>query len=62
MSSPMTDQFGIERNRTHTFPGLCARLHGKLAARTLCVYLNRLMGATDFLQTEGWFSFTMTAY
>jgi len=45
-------QFHIETNRAHTFAGLCARLHTKLAAHTLCLYLNRLLGADDFLQIK----------
>jgi Transposase DDE domain len=45
-------QFHIETNHAHTFWGLCARLHTKLAAHTLCVYLNRLLGIADFLQIK----------
>jgi len=37
----------------HTFPGLRARSYTKLAAHTLCVYLNRLLGQTEFLQIKG---------
>jgi len=49
-------QFRIETNHAHTFPGLCARLHTKLAAHTLCLYLNRLLGKADFLQIK-WLAF-----
>lgn len=52
VNSQLTEQFGIERNRAHTFPGLCARLYGKLAAHTLCIYLNRLLGEPDFLKVK----------
>jgi hypothetical protein len=34
---------------THTFWGLCPRLLTKLAAHTLCIYLNRLLDKADFL-------------
>jgi hypothetical protein len=52
VNSQLAEQFGIERNRAHTFAGLCARLYGKLAAHTLCIYLNRLMGEADPLQIK----------
>lgn len=52
VNSQLTEQFGVGRNRAHTFPGLCARLYGKLAAHTLCIYLNRLTGKTAFLQIK----------
>lgn len=52
VNSQLAEQFGVERNRAHTFPGLCARLYSKLAAHTLCVYLNRLLGSTDPLQIK----------
>lgn len=52
VNSQLAEQFGIEINRAHTFPGLCARLHSKLAAHTLCIYLNRLTGKTAFLQIK----------
>jgi len=45
-------QFHIETNHAHTLAGLCARLHTKLAAHTLCIYLNRLLGIADFLQIK----------
>lgn len=45
-------QFHIETNHAHTFGGLCARLYTKLAAHTLCLYLNRLLGIADFLQIK----------
>ena len=34
----LTARFGLARHQAHTFPGLCARLHTKLAAHTLCSY------------------------
>ncbi len=52
VNDQLKEQFRIEVNHAHTFPGLCARLHTKLAAHTLCLYLNRLLGKTDFLQIK----------
>lgn len=49
VNSQLARQFGIETNHAHTFDGLCARLHTKLAAHTLCIYINRLLGNADFL-------------
>ena len=45
-------QFNIETNHAHTFWGVCARLYSKLTAHTLCIYINRLLGKTDFLQIK----------
>ena len=52
VNGQLTEQFRIEVNHAHTFAGLCARLHTKLAAHTLCVYLNRLLGRPDWLQLK----------
>lgn len=52
VNGQLTQQFQIEVNHAHTFEGLCTRLHTKLAAHTLCVYLNRLLGNPDFLQIK----------
>lgn len=52
VNDQLTAQFGLARHHAHTFPGLCARLYTKLAAHTLCVYLNRLLGHADFLQIK----------
>lgn len=48
----LTEPFGLETNHAHSFWGLCTRLHTKLAAHTLSVYLNRLFGNVDFLQIK----------
>jgi IS5 family transposase len=48
----LTEQFHIDSNHAYSFWGLCARLHTKLAAHTLCIYLNRLMGKVDCLQIK----------
>ena len=32
--------------------GLCARLYTKLTAHTLCIYINRLLGQEDYLQSK----------
>jgi len=52
VNSQLSDQSHTETNHAPTFRGLCARLHTKLAAHTLCIYLNRLLGASGFLQIE----------
>jgi hypothetical protein len=39
-------------NHAHSFWGLTARLLTKLTAHTLCLWLNRLLGNPDFLQTK----------
>jgi hypothetical protein len=52
VNGQLTEQFQIERNRAHSFWGLCARLYTKLTAHTLCIYLNRLLGNADFLQIK----------
>ncbi len=45
-------QFNIEQTHARSFWGLATRLHSKLAAHTLCIYLNRLFGKEDFLQIK----------
>jgi hypothetical protein len=52
VNDQLTEQFHIEINHAHTFWGLCTRLYTKLAAHTLCVYLNRLLGNAKFLQIK----------
>ncbi len=52
VNGQLTEQFHIEINHAHTFWGLCTRLHTKLAAHTLCIYLNRLLGNPEFLQIK----------
>lgn len=52
VNSQLADQFTIERNYAHSFWGLCARLYTKLAAHTLCIYLNRLLGNPDWLRIK----------
>lgn len=52
VNGQLTEQFHIEINHAHTFWGLCTRLYSKLAAHTLCVYLNRLLGNPSFLQIK----------
>ena len=52
VNGQLTEQFHIETNHAHTFWGLCTRLHTKLAAHTLCIYINRLLGKPDFLQIK----------
>lgn len=48
----LSEVFQIEINHAHTFWGLCTRLYSKLAAHTLCIYINRLLGKPDFLHIK----------
>jgi hypothetical protein len=52
VNGQLDEQFNIETNHAHTFWGLCTRLYTKLAAHTICVYINRLLGKTNFLQIK----------
>jgi hypothetical protein len=52
VNGQLTEQFNVETNHAHSFWGLCTRLQTKLAAHTLCIYLNRLLGNHDFLQIK----------
>ena len=52
VNGQLTDQLHVEANHAKTFWGLCARLYSKLAAHTLCVYLNRLLGSPNCLQIK----------
>jgi hypothetical protein len=52
VNAQLTRQFNIEHNHAHSFLGLCARLLSKLTAHTLCIYINRLLGKSDFLQIK----------
>jgi len=52
VNSQLSEQFNIETNHAHTFWGLCTRLYTKLTAHTLCIYINRLLGKSDFMQIK----------
>ena len=52
VNGQLTEQFNLEQNHAHTFPGLVARLYTKLTAHTLCIYINRLLDRPDFLQIK----------
>ena len=52
VNAQLSSQFHIETNYAHTFWGLCTRLYTKLAAHTLCIYINRLLGKPAFLQIK----------
>lgn len=52
VNNQLSEQFGIERNRAHSTWGLCARLHTKLAAHTICIYIKRLLGIPEPLQIK----------
>lgn len=49
VNSQLTGQLHVEINHAHTGFGLKARLYTKLAAHTLCVYLNRLLDRPAWL-------------
>jgi hypothetical protein len=53
VNAQLVDQLNFQQNHAHTFRGLCTRLYTKLAAHTLCIYINRLLGKSDFLQIKG---------
>jgi len=52
VNEQLTAQFGIAAHHAYTFRGRCVRPHTKLAAHTLCLYLNRLLGRTDWFQIK----------
>jgi hypothetical protein len=52
LHSQLVQQLCIQRNHARSFDGFCARLLAKLTAHTLCIYLNRLLGNSDFLQIK----------
>lgn len=52
VNAQLSKQFNIEVNHAHIFWGLCTRLYTKLAAHTLCVYINCLLGKPAFLQIK----------
>jgi hypothetical protein len=52
VNSQLSEQFNIQRNHARSFWGLTSRLHAKLTAHTLCVYLNRLLQVPEFLQIK----------
>jgi Transposase DDE domain len=52
VNGQLTEQFQIETNHAHSFWGLCARLHTKLAAHTLCIALNRMLGNPEWLRIK----------
>jgi IS5 family transposase len=53
VNGQLTEQFNIEHNYAHSFWGLCARLYTKLAAHTLCIHLNRVLGNPEWLKIKG---------
>jgi len=52
VNSQLAAPFHIEVNHAHSFWGLQTRLSTKLAAHTLCLYLNRLHGVENWLQIK----------
>ena len=52
VNAQLVDQLNFQTNHAHTFWGLCTRLYTKLTAHTLCIYINRLLCKTDFLQIK----------
>jgi DDE family transposase len=52
VNGQLSEQFHIQLNQAHSFYGLCTRLLTKLAAHTLSIYLNRLLGKPEPLQIK----------
>ncbi len=52
VNAQLSKQFKIEVNHAHSYWGLCTRLYTKLAAHTLCIFLNRLLDKPAFLQIK----------
>jgi hypothetical protein len=52
VNGQLVEQFSVQKHHAHGFWGLCARLYSKLAAHTLCFYLNRLLGSANCLQIK----------
>lgn len=52
VNGQLAEQFNLQTNHAHTFWGLCTRLYSKLAAHTLCIYINRLLGKANFLHIK----------
>jgi IS5 family transposase len=52
VNNQLSNQFNIEINHAQTFWGLCTRLYTKLAAHTLCIYINRSLGNPNSLQIK----------
>jgi hypothetical protein len=52
VNGQLTEQFNLQVNHAHSAWGLFTRLLTKLAAHTLCIYLNRLLGNVDCLQIK----------
>jgi Transposase DDE domain len=52
VNGQLAEQFGVETNHAQSFGGLVARLYAKLAAHTLSVYVNRLLGKADILRIK----------
>jgi hypothetical protein len=52
VNGQLTEQFDVQLNHAHSFWGLCTRLRTKLAAHTLSIYINRLLGKPEPLQIK----------
>lgn len=52
VNSQLTGQFHVETNHAYAFFGLQTRLYSKLAAHAILIYLNRLLGNSDFLHIK----------
>ena len=52
VNNQLAAQFNIETNHAHSFHGLCARLVAKLTAHTMAIYINRLLGRTEWLNIK----------
>jgi len=52
VTSQLEAQFSIETNRVQALWGLCAQLYTKMTAHTLCICINRFLGAPDYLKIK----------
>ena len=52
VNGQLASRFHIEENHAHRFQGLVTRLYSKLAAHTLALYVNRLLGTPDCLHLK----------
>ena len=46
LNSQLTEQFGVEQTRAHSFVGMVARLRAKLTAHLCCVFANWVSGGS----------------
>jgi len=52
INGQLTKHLNIRRSYAPSFWSPCARLYTGLTAHTVCIYINRLLGKPDYLQSE----------